>query len=204
MIYELVFDMERIDMSIKAGTNTIFAERSNMDNITSYGVKEGFFDNIIYKDNILEERDWPNVKFYFSSNGSNLESEYLLNSKSWPIIHKKVQVEFEKNGILGVQYLPIQLVDVETNRINNNFVVMNILNFIEGYDLNKSKYIYTEEYDFYSFLPNATYLDTKVCERYDIFRCTKSVSSIYVSENIKNLIQKHNWIGFDFWQQKQT
>ena len=202
MFYELVFDMDRIDETIEKGTNTIYAEATNIDEIEYPNVKKGWFDTIILSDQRIDDQSWPDVEFYYSSKASNLESEYLLNIKQWPIIHKMVQKELEKLFIGGLQFLPIKLVDVVTNEINDNYVVMNILNFIEAYDLDKSKYKYNKTYDYYTFLPHETYLNKTICGYYDIFRCAKSVSRIYVSEKIKRLIEDNRWIGFALLKQR--
>lgn len=202
MFYELVFDMDRIDEAIETGTNTIYAEATNIDEIEYPNIKKGWFDTIILSDQRIDALSWPNVEFYYSSKASNLESEYLLNIKRWPIIHKKVQKEFEKLFIEGIQFLPIKLVDMVTNNINDNYVVMNILNFIEAYDFDKSKYKYNKKYDYYIFLPHETYLNKTVCGHYDIFRCVKSVSRIYVSEKIKQLIEDNKWVGFELLKQR--
>lgn len=200
MFYKLAFDMERVDQSIADGIPTIYAEQSNLDEIEYPNIKIGFFCYVIY--NGKEIFDWPNVEFYYSSRASNLENEYLVNVDRWPIIHKKVQEEFENQGMQGIQYLPIKLIDVVTNEINTNYVVMNILNFIEAYDMEKSEYKYNEKYNYYSFLPHTTYLDKKVCSNYDIFRCAKFKIPIYVSQKVKDIIEENNWIGFDFYKQK--
>jgi len=199
MFYKLVFDMDRIDDSIKDGTNTIYAETTNLDEIIYLDVKKGYFDNIILSErNIV---DWPNAEFYYSSKVSNLESDYLLNVKRWPIIHVRVMEKFEEMGIKGLQYFPIKLVDVVTNNINNNYVLMYINNFIDAFDMEKSKYKYNEKYNLYTFIPQATYLNDEVCSQYDIFRCSKSVAAIYVSNKIKEIVEENNWIGFEFYEQ---
>lgn len=97
--------MDRFDESIEEGTNTIYAETTNMDEIEYEDVKKGFFDNIILEPRSIS--NWPNVEFYYSSKVSNLESEYLLNVKRWPIVHVRVMEEFNKKGIKGLQYFQI-------------------------------------------------------------------------------------------------
>lgn len=42
MYYKLSFDMDRLDESIKAGTDTIYAEATNMDEIEYENVKKVF------------------------------------------------------------------------------------------------------------------------------------------------------------------
>ena len=199
MYYKLVFDMDRIDDSIKDGTNTIYAETTNLNEINYLDIKKGYFDNIILSErNIIE---WPNAEFYYSSKVSNLESDYLLNLKRWPIIHVKVMEKFVEMDIKGLQYFPIKLIDVVTNNINNNYVLMYINNFIDAFDMDKSKYKYNEKYNLYTFIPQETYLNKEVCSQYDIFRCSKSVAAIYVSNKIKEIVEENNWIGFDFYEQ---
>lgn len=177
MFYKLVFDMDRIDESIKNGTNTIYAETTNVDSIVYENVKRGFFDNIIFSER---------------------------NITNWPIVHIKVMKKFSEMGIMGIQYLPIKLVDVVTRKVNENYVLMYIQNFIEAFDMNKSKYKYNEKYNFYTFMPNATYMNSIICSQYDIFRCTHSVSAIYISEKVKELIKNSGWIGFDFVRQLEV
>ena len=199
MFYKLSFDMDRIDVSTKKKTSTIYAETTNMDEIVYEDVKKGFFDNIILVPRTIN--NWPNVEFYYSSIASNLESDYLLNVKRWPIIHVKVMEEFIKREIKGLQYFPIKLVDVVTRKINQNYVLMYIENFIDAFDMERSKYKYNAKYDFYTFIPKDTYLNQSVCLEYDIFRCSKSVAAIYVSDKIKQIVELNNWIGFAFNEQ---
>lgn len=200
MYYKLSFDMDGLDESIKAGTNTIYAEATNMDEIEYENVKKGFFDNVILTMQTIT--NWPDVEFYYSSKASNLEGEYLMNVKRWPIVHIRVMEEFIKKGIQGLQFFPIKLVDVATNNVNTNYVVMYIKNFIDAFDMEKSKYKYNKKYDFYTFIPRETYLDKNVCMGYDIFRCSKSVSAIYVSEKVKKIVEDNHWIGFSFYEQQ--
>lgn len=200
MFYKLSFDMDRVDESLEDGTNTIYAETTNMDEIEYEGVKKGFFDSIILTPRSIN--NWPNVEFYYSSNVSNLESEYLLNVKRWPIVHVKVMEEFNKNGIKGLQYFPVKLIDVVTQKVNTNYALMYVVNFIDAFDMEKSKYKYNKKYNLYTFFPRETYLNKNVCLEHDIFRCSKSVASIYVSERIKKIVEDNHWIGFAFYEQQ--
>ena len=196
MIYELYQDIEKYDEDVKKGTNTIYANCSNLDEIEYVGIKKGYFRYIITDGKYID--DWPKVEYYYNSKTSSLESEYLVNTGMWPIIHKKVKEEFETQGITGIQYLPIKLIDEITNKESNDYVVMNILNMIEAIDLEKSEYKYNEEYDFYSFIPVTTYFDEEECDKYDIFRASKNTIGIYVSQKIKDIVESNRWIGFEF------
>ena len=192
--------MDRIDETIKDGTNMIYAETTNMDEIEYEDIRKGFFDNVILSSRCIN--NWPNVEFYYSSKVSDLESDYLLNVKRWPIIHIRVMEEFNKKGIKGLKYFPVKLIDVITQKVNTNYVLMYIMNFIDAFDMEKSKYKYNEKYNFYSFMPQETYLNKSICSKYDIFRCSKNVASIYVSEKIKKIVENNHWIGFTFYVQQ--
>ena len=200
MFYKLSFDMDRVNGSIEEGINTIYAEATNLDEIEFQDIKKGYFDNIILEPHSI--KNWPNVEFYYSSKVSNLESEYLLNVKRWPIVHIRVMEEFNKKGIKGLQYFPVKLIDVVTQSVNTNYVLMYVVNFIDAFDMEKSKYKYNAKYDFYTFVPKETYLNKSVCLKHDIFRCSKSVASIYVSERIKRIVEENHWIGFAFYKQQ--
>ena len=69
-------------------------------------------------------------------------------------------------------------------------------NFIEAFDMKKSKYTYDEKYNYYSFLPHLTYMNDKVCKNHDVFRCVYSKPTLYVSDKIKKIVELNNWTGF--------
>ena len=199
MFYKLTYDMDSIDKSIKNGTNTICAQESNLKDIEYPQIKKGFFNNVIHIQREFEY--WPNVEFYYSSKVSDLENDYLLNVNRWPIIHINVMNKLNELGIKGIKYFPIKLIDVVTNKTNNNYVVMYITNFIDGYDMKKSTYSYDQKYDMYIFIPKKTFFNQELCSQYDIFRCTKHPSVIYVSEKFKSIVEENQWRGFYFYEQ---
>lgn len=198
--YKMSFDMDMIDKAILEGNPFIYAETCNIDDIEVEGIKQGFFDRIILRNNM--NISWPNVIFYYSSKASRRESDYLVNIKGWPLIHKNVMNELKENQVEGITFYPIQLVDVCTNEINDNYYLMYINNFINAFDMEKSQYKYNQKYDLYTFIPKKTYLNKDNCKGHDLFRADKSVSDIYVSEKIKNLIERNNFVGFTFTVQE--
>lgn len=202
MIYKLLFDADSEENRINKGTRTIFIDHTNTRDIEYPGIKKEFFDTIIFSENII--KDWPNVNLYCDSKVSDKEIDYLYNVISWPIIHERVKTVFELKNIEGITYYPVKLIDITSGKVNQNYYLMYINNFIDGYDMDKSEYKYNEEYDSYSFLPHATYLKKDVCNQYDIFRCKRFVIPIFVSEKIKQIIEENQWIGFDLRKQKES
>ena len=94
------------------------------------------------------------------------------------------------------RYYPIKLIDVVTGKVNSNYVLMYVTDFIDAFDIEKSSYRYNEKYNFYSFIPTETYLNEKECAGHDVFRCCRSVASIYVSERVKAIVEKMDWFCF--------
>lgn len=204
MYYKLTFNHDLIDESIDNGTYPIYAEVSNLKEIEYPGIKQGFFRNIFFETNGREITNWPVVDFYYSSKVSTLENEYLSNVNNWLIVHKKVKIEFEKQKIQGIQYLPVRVVDVLTHSVSHNYYAVNILNWIDGIDMEASEWEYEEEDDAYFFEPKGMVLDEQKCEGYDIFRCTKDTICIFVSEKIKKIFEKNNWQWFSLSEMPST
>ena len=204
MYYKLTFNHDLIDESIDNGTYPIYAEVSNLKEIEYPGIKQGFFRNIFFETKGREITNWPVVDFYYSSKVSTLENEYLSNVNNWLIVHKKVKKEFEKQKIQGIQYLPVRVVDVLTHSVSHNYYAVNILNWIDGIDMEASEWEYEEEDDAYFFEPKGMVLDEQKCEGYDIFRCTKDTICIFVSEKIKKIFEKNNWQWFSLSEMPST
>ena len=204
MYYKLTFNHDLIDESIDNGTYPIYAEVSNLKEIEYPGIKQGFFRNIFFETNGREITNWPVVDFYYSSKVSTLENEYLSNVNNWLIVHKKVKKEFEKQKIQGIQYLPVRVVDVLTHSVSHNYYAVNILNWIDGIDMEASEWEYEEEDDAYFFEPKGMVLDEQKCEGYDMFRCTKDTICIFVSEKIKKIFEKNNWQWFSLSEMPST
>ena len=204
MYYKLTFNHDLIDESIDNGTYPIYAEVSNLKEIEYPGIKQGFFRNIFFETNGREITNWPVVDFYYSSKVSTLENEYLSNVNNWLIVHKKVKKEFEKQKIQGIQYLPVRVVDVLTHSVSHNYYAVNILNWIDGIDMEASEWEYEEEDDAYFFEPKGMVLDEQKCEGYDIFRCTKDTICIFVSEKIKKIFENNNWQWFSLSEMPST
>lgn len=194
----MTYDMDSIDELIEKGENFIYAEQSNLSEIEYKNIKKGFFNTIILKQINIDE--WPEVEFYYSSKASDRESDYLLNVDGWPIVHKRVKETLEKEGIKGIKYFAVKLIDVVTQKVNSNYFLMDIENFIDAFDMNKSEYKYNEKYNMYTFVPSKTYLNYRNCEGYDIFRCSKSPAAIYVSDKFYNLIHVNKFTGFYFYK----
>lgn len=202
MYYKLIYNMDKNDEVLNTNQYPIYAGASNLKEIKYKNIKQGYFMYVFNKGKSEIIKDWPLVDFYYASDVSDLENEYLSNIDDWPIIHRSVMEEFKKNKIEGIQYLPIRLVDTKTHKVNHNYFVMNILNWIDPIDMKKSEYIHDEEDGIYTFFPHATYFIQEKCKEYDIFKCTKIPVGIYVSDKIKKIFDDNKWDWFLLRKQK--
>ncbi len=198
MIYTLNYDMDLFDEAENQNRPFIFASESNLKEIEVKGVKKGFFSNVIYGEKI--NFTWPKISFFYDSGEGKIKNDFLNNVVDWPVFHKRVVEEIIKEGIIGVSFFPVELIDKRTGTVNNEYSLMYIEKFIEAFDLNKSQYVFNEKYNYYTFIPMKTFFDEQACSGYDIFREKRSVSEIFVSDKIKNLIEKNNFTGFSFRQ----
>ena len=202
MIYELKTNSDLLDELPGSDKRPIYAAESNLDDIEYNDVKKEYFGYLI-KDG-KELTDLPEIKFYYSSKVSKLKTAYLLNHRiDWPIVHQTVKEEFENQSIQSkIQYIPITLVDIDTDDEIHEYYAMNILNHIEAIDLDNSEHDYDEEFNVYWFMPRRIYLDELICKGHDIFRPSKDTGYVYVSQKVKDLIEKHEWTGFKFREEK--
>ena len=196
MYYRLSFNLDDYEKLRKNNAMFINAKKSNMNILEFPNIKKGFFDKIIYQREITI--DWPKIIFYYNSDESSKESDFLFNIKFWPIIHKRVIEKIQETNFKGLAFYPIELVDEITNNINSNYYLMYTQNFIDAYDMQKSKYYYNEEYDFYTFIPRQCFLNQEVCSGYDVFRCEKSPATLFVSDEFKQMITENNFTNFSF------
>lgn len=194
MIYKLSLDAELYEKAKKNKESIIFVEKTNVNDIEYNGFKKGFFRTCVFKN--IDNIDWPNIEFYYDSKKQYKGFDFLFNVTGWPVIHRRVMDRLKEIEVMGVEYYPIKLVDVKTKEINNDYVLIYIRNFIEAYDMEKSKYEYNEKYDFYNFLPHDIVMNQEVCCKYDFFRCKKFNVPIYISQRIRDEIVSNGWTGF--------
>ena len=200
MFYELLDNDDLLDEPVGGIKRPIYAAESNLDDVEYKDVKKGYFSHLIADGKKLDSL--PELKFYYSSKVSSLKTEYLINHEQWPIVHEKVMKEFKSLKLSHIQYIPITLIDIDTNQECHEYYAMNILDCIEAIDLEKSEYDYDEEFNVYWFMPRSIYLNRSACSGHNIFRATKHSASLYVSEKVKSIIENHNWIGFAFRKEK--
>ena len=122
-----------------------------------------------------------------------------MNVCGWPVVSSKAKGVFESSCINGVEFLPIRIVDISGTHINNNdYYLLYTSNFIDAYDMDKSDYRYIERYNIYSFNPMKIVFDDNACKKFDIFRCIKDITPLYISSRLHDIIIMNQLTGFDY------
>lgn len=194
MIYRLVNDEIAYNNSLDTGRPFIYSSGSNIDDLRVHSI--GYFKNVIYHNDYVGE--WPYIELYYDSGKGSATEDYLLNTLGWPIVHNRAREVFEQHGIKDIKYVKVQLRDTLSGSLCNDYSLLFVNSIIEAYDMEKSKYKYIPKYNVYSFNPMEIVFNKGACSKYDIFRCSKNVAVIYVSERFRELVISNGLTGFGF------
>ena len=175
------------------------------------------------KNNIYIMALFPNIKNKFITNwdinnefgydpkDGYMYSDCLANVYSWMIVSEKSKNIFDKYiHSNNLQLLPIKIKNI-VNEQKTNYFVLHVMDVIDALDLEHSDYFeiqldeygyeYEEEDEEKIRLIVAKYaLKKDIIKGHHIFKVKKDNIRIFVSEEIKNEIEKNNLVGFCFWE----
>ena len=155
-IYKLAYDADLFDQAEIKSRDIADAYDSNLKEISE---REG--QDFAHLDLTPGLEALPfEVVFRYSSEDLNIDVDYLHNVHAWPIVHARVKDQLEKEDFKGVSFFPVTLVHNGSGNENHDYYMMYTSNFIEAYDMEKSKYTYLAKYDTYMFLPMAGFETT--------------------------------------------
>lgn len=142
------------------------------------------------------------VKNSLTYDEGSIFKDYQPCAIGWPLFSQKTKNLINENEIDGVQFLPINIVNRKTNEINKNYYTVNILNSVnEAVDLNKTLHHYSKDADNNDVLmiddPRPKIIYEKV-KNLNIFRIKENPFSIYISETVKKLFERHNITGIEY------
>ena len=198
--YELVYDHDGDD---KKNNIYIMALFPNIqEDIDRY--------DIDIKNKFITNRDINN-EFGYDPKDGYMYSDCLANVYSWMIVSEKSKNIFDKYiHSNNLQLLPIKIKNI-VNEQKTNYFVLHVMDVIDALDLEHSDYFeiqldeygyeYEEEDEEKIRLIVAKYaLKKDIIKGHHIFKVKKDNIRIFVSEEIKNEIEKNNLVGFCFWE----
>ncbi len=135
------------------------------------------------------------VTFTFSeSDGSEL-TDYICNDFGWIIVSDNFKKAFENEGMTGIQFLQVSVVNKDNDIEVGIYYVANIINLIAAVDKEKSEYfeLAPDRYSFVSFV-----LKEEAIRDFDIFRLKEYDVQAFASERFKKMIKNNKLTGFNF------
>lgn len=184
--YRLLYDYEH-------SKDAFFAKKVDIKGLDRYDTEKG---NIlkIKENELIFELDFNNDNGY-------REIDYLCNDLSWFIVSEKTKIIFERIQKDGLQIIPIVITNM--NNINNKYFLVNILNLEDVTDLENCLYNEIELNDNEKIISIMKYSIFEDKVNNDIFRLLDHSYAIFVSEKLKNAIEKEELVGFDFLELKR-
>lgn len=169
------------------------------DNLNDYGFDEHSFIKGKEIDN------WNDSIFLRSSKKKydGTPDDVVQNGSMIPVFSERLVDELNKEGICGVQYLPIRIFNSK-NESYNGFYIANFINFIEAFNYEKSIFNRFSE-DFPN--PNVRgeiagvmkfVLDKDRLEGLDVIRLKEYKRRFFVSEKFKMIFDKNKFSGYSF------
>ena len=194
--YELVYDHDGDDKKNNIYIMALFPNIHRYD----IDIKNKFITN------------WDiNNEFGYDPKDGYMYSDCLANVYSWMIVSEKSKNIFDKYiHSNNLQLLPIKIKNI-VNEQKTNYFVLHVMDVIDALDLEHSDYFeiqldeygyeYEEEDEEKIRLIVAKYaLKKDIIKGHHIFKVKKDNIRIFVSEEIKNEIEKNNLVGFCFWE----
>lgn len=198
--YELVYDHDGDDKKNNIYIMALFPNIQEDIDRYDIDIKNKFITN------------WDiNNEFGYDPKDGYMYSDCLANVYSWMIVSEKSKNIFDKYiHSNNLQLLPIKIKNIVSEQ-KTNYFVLHVMDVIDALDLEHSDYFeiqldeygyeYEEEDEEKIRLIVAKYaLKKDIIKGHHIFKVKKDNIRIFVSEEIKNEIEKNNLVGFCFWE----
>lgn len=184
--FKLLYDYEKSD-------GWVFCDDGDIGNLNKYILSCG------------EKIDeWKDVVFRYNPDEGAELTDYLSNIYIWLVVSASFREQTKELTGGQVQYLPVRITDRTTGREAGSYFAANIINVADALDLENSDYSIFELDDEKVFAIKKYALKGSMLEGSHIFRLKGELSSIFISESLKEVIEGCNFTGFDFTEVKVT
>lgn len=139
--------------------------------------------------------DWPQALTFFHENGK--KEDLLGNALGWWLISKRVKEQLMKLSTAPLQFLPVTVVDTITGSYTSDYSVLNVLLALPALHKQHSLYRASPNYPERLNVIKVV-LAQRVVDTHPIFRLKEFMPQIYVSEDVKNLLESLAVSGFRF------
>ncbi len=178
----------------------LYDYKNDSDYIYCEAKKEiSFGKDLLYKGEII--RNWDeNTTFIYDRNDGNIISDYIANSVILPMMSEKFYNIFQEKIEDSVQFLPVLIEEKDTTKKNSAYI-LNVLSVIDGaIDFEESDFdiFKFEEIEITSFRKHVL-IENNIGGMH-IFRLKEDPLALFVSEQIKDLIDNSKLKGFDYFE----
>ena len=144
--------------------------------------------------------NWKEVTFVYNSQEGDVLTDYMANIYVWFIVSDKFRYETERLISDVVQYLSVKILNSSNKTENHSYQLANILDVIDAMDFENSKYDIFEVKDQRVLSVRKYALKKSTVQGHHIFRLKNDTIPIFVSEEIKTIVETNNLLGFSFWE----
>ncbi len=139
--------------------------------------------------------------FPLDKSEGNVLSDFLHNVYGWLLVSERF-INLTKEHIENaVEYLPVDIVS-DGIIINEKYSVINVINLLDALDLDNSVYSVIGEDDWKMLNIKKHALKGRMIQGQHVFKLKDDVFPVFVSEVVKNIVQKNKLTGFSFSEVK--
>lgn len=184
--YKLMFDYEN-----SAGNAVCTSD--DLSGIDRYAFEQG---------NYYENWGEPFTFFFDPEQGARW-TDYLSTDLGWFVISEKFKMLLEEIDTPNIQYIPVHIQNVHENSLIEGYSIANITSLLDALDLDHSDYSEFELDENEKVLSVRKYaLKEKAINGSPIFRVAGSPLAIFVSERVKDEIERTAISGCSFLEVK--
>lgn len=138
-----------------------------------------------------------NFCFYYDENEGNRATDFLANDQGWFLVSDKLRKVLESLNT-EIQFLPVKIMKRKSKKELPNYYIANILRVVDALCLEKSEYFESNVRKIgkvYFVVKYAIFAEKT--ENSDVFKLANEEIPIFVSENLKNKVEKEKITGID-------
>lgn len=183
--YKLMYDYQN-------DNDVINCTVENLNNFNRYDVEKG-----------LSISNWDiGIRMSFESGDGIRFSDYVANNMGWFVVTQRFKEILEKVQNFGLQIIPIDVINRLDSNLHATFYLVNICSLLDGLDLEHSKYSVFSTGKEKLTSVKVYSLKKDAISGHHIFRVKESTLAIFVSEILKEELEKNKITGCDFLEVK--
>lgn len=141
--------------------------------------------------------------FEYRASEGNTFSDFIFNNLGWYIVSPKVQQILTKLNLDDeMQMLPVQIREIETNKIDSSYAVLNIHKFVDAFDRDNSDFREKKvKGKTLLFIKKFAFQSSGIMGS-DLFRVHENKFAAFVSEKVVNKLIQNDVKGVGFREVK--